>query len=134
MVLSLFTVNVWAVLVAGAAYFVTGAVWYGVFAEPWMAGIGKTRDQLQSRPIDYVVSLICEIGVVYGVAVGINAFGATGVLEAIFVAAVLWFAFSLLPAIVHYAYEERSLSLLLVNKGYDFVGMVVAATILSVWV
>lgn len=134
MVLSLFTVNVWAVLVAGAAYFLTGAVWYGVFAEPWMAGIGKTRDQLQSRPIDYVVSLICEIGVAYGVAVGLNAFAATGVAEAIFVAATLWFAFSLLPAIVHYAYEERRLSLLFINKGYDLVGMVVAATILSVWV
>ena len=134
MVLSLFSVNVWAVLVAGAAYFVTGAVWYGVFAEPWMAGIGKTRDQLQSRPIDYVVSLICEIGVAYGVAVGLNAFAAMGVAEAIFVAAVLWLAFSLLPAIVHYAYEERRLSLLLINKGYDLVGMVVAAVILSVWV
>jgi hypothetical protein len=67
------------------------------------------------------------------VAVGLNAFGAMGILDGIFVAALLWFAFSLLPAIVHYAYEDRTFGLLAINKGYDFVGMVVAGIILSVW-
>jgi hypothetical protein len=128
-----FQVNVWAVLVSGVAYFAIGAVWYGVFAEPWMKGIGKTRDELQSDPIDYVLSLLAEILIAYGVAVGLNAFGAMGILDGIFVAALLWFAFSLLPAIVHYAYEDRTFGLLAINKGYDFVGMVVAGIILSVW-
>ncbi|MFW6247887.1 MAG: DUF1761 domain-containing protein [bacterium] len=130
---AVFEVNVWAVLVSGVAYFVIGALWYGIFAEPWMKGIGKSRDELQSKPVDYVLSLLAEILIAYGVALGINAFGAMTIPDAVFVAVLLWFAFSLLPAIVHYAYEDRTFSLLAVNKGYDLVGMVAAAVILSIW-
>lgn len=128
-----FQVNVWAVLVSGVAYFAIGAAWYGFLAEPWMKGIGKTREELQSDPVDYIVSLICEIGLAFFLAVGLRAFGAAGVLDGIFVAALLWFGFSLLPSIVHYAYEDRTFSLLAINKGYDFLGLVVAGIILSVW-
>jgi hypothetical protein len=130
---AVFHVNWWAVLVSGVAYFAIGAAWYGFLAEPWMKGIGKTRDELESKPTDYIVSLICEILVAYFVAVALGAFGAAGVLDAIFVGAVVWFGFSLLPTIVHYAYEDRTFSLLAINKGYDFVGIEIAAIILSVW-
>ena len=130
---AIFAVNSWAVLVSGVAYFVLGALWYGVLGEPWMRQIGRKREELESKPIDYVVSLLCEILIAFGIAVGLNAFGAQGVGDAVFVATVLWFAFSLLPAIVHYAYEDRSFALLAINKGYDFVGMVVAGIILSLW-
>jgi hypothetical protein len=73
-------------------------------------------------------------GVVYFaiVAVALNAFGARGIAEGVFVGAVVWFGFSLLPTIIHYAYEDRTLSLLAINKGYDFIGIEVAAIILSV--
>lgn len=133
MSLSVFSVNIWAVLVSGVAYFAVGALWYGLLGEPWMKALGKTSDELASNPIDYVVSLLCEILIAFAVAVGLNAFGAAGILEAIFVTTVLWFGFSLLPTIVHYAYEDRTFGLLAINKGYDLVGMIIAAIILSVW-
>lgn len=126
-------VNTWAVLVSGVAYFAIGAVWYGLFATPWMAGIGKSRDELESNPVDYLVSLLCEILIAFAVAIGLNVFGASSLPDAIFVATLLWFGFSLLPTIVHYAYEDRTLALLAINKGYDLVGMVIAAVILFVW-
>jgi len=49
------------------------------------------------------------------------------------IGAVIWFGFSLLPTIIHYAYEDRTFSLLAINKGYDFLGIEIAAIILSVW-
>ncbi|MFP4378282.1 MAG: DUF1761 domain-containing protein [Spirochaetales bacterium] len=130
---SVFLVNIWAVLVSGVAYFAIGAFWYGAFSKPWMAGIGKTAEELQSQASDYIVSLICEIGIAFAVAIGLNAFGAASILDAIFVATLLWFGFSLLPTIVHYAYEDKTFSLLAINKGYDLVGMIVASIILAVW-
>ena len=130
---AVFTVNWWAVLVAGVAYFIVGAIWYMALANPWMKGIGKTRDQIQSKTTDYIVSLISELIVAYALAVALNAFGITNVLDAIFVAAVMWFGFSLLPTIVHYAYEGRTFGLLAINKGYDLVAFIVAAIILSLW-
>lgn len=130
---AVFSVNSWAVLVSGLAYFALGALWYGLLGEPWMRQIGRTREDLESQPLDYVVALLSEILIAFGVAVGLNAFGATSVADGVFVATVLWFAFSLLPAIVHYAYEDRTFALLAINKGYDFVGMLVAGIILSLW-
>jgi uncharacterized protein DUF1761 len=130
---SVFEVKWLAVLVSGVAYFAFGAFWYGMFAKPWMAAIGKTKDQLESKPSNYIVSLVVEIVTVYFVAVALNAFGITGILDAIFVAAVVWFGFSLLPAIVHYVYDGRTFKLLVLNKGYDFVAFVIASIILAVW-
>ncbi len=130
---SVFSVNVWAVLVSGVAYFAIGAVWYMVLSEPWMKGIGKTQEDLDQNPLPYITSFICEVLIAFGVAVGINAFGATGIMDAIFVASALWFGFSLLPTIVHYAYEEKTFSLLAINKGYDLIGMIVASIILTLW-
>ena len=130
---TVFQVNLWAVLVSGVAYFVVGALWYGLLGEAWMRGIGKSREELSSDPLDYIVALLSEILIAYGIAVGLNAFGAMSIPDAVFVATLLWFGFSLLPAIVHYAYEDRTLALLAINKGYDFVGMILAAIILTVW-
>lgn len=130
---AVFSVNWWAVLVSGLAYFVSGAVWYGVFAVPWMKEVGKTRDQLNPRASDYILSLLAEVLIAFFVAVGLNAFGVTGVADAVFVGAVIWFGFSLLPSIVHYTYEDRTFSLPAINLGYDFVGIEIAAIILALW-
>jgi hypothetical protein len=119
--------------VSGVAYFGLGALWYGVFAEPWMRGIGKTRNQLESRASDYIVSFVSEVVIMYFLAVALNAFGIANVWDAVFVGAVVWFGFSLLPAVVHYAYEDRSFGLLAVNKGYDLLGILVGAIIIGVW-
>jgi hypothetical protein len=73
------------------------------------------------------------VAIAFFVAVAINAFAVVTVAEAIFVGAVVWFGFSLLPAVVHYAYEDRTFSLLAINEGYDFVGIEIAAIILAVW-
>ena len=42
-------VNYLAVLAAGGAAWILGAVWYAapVFGNAWMAGIGKTKEQVE---------------------------------------------------------------------------------------
>lgn len=129
----IFQVNGWAVLVSGLAYFAIGAGWYGLLAEPWMKGVGTSKDDLKQDARDYVLSLVCEVAIAFFVAVALNAFGVGGMLQAVFVGALVWFGFSLLPAVVHYAYEDRTLALLAINKGYDFIGIEVSAIILSAW-
>lgn len=128
-----FQVNIWAALVGGVAYFAIGAGWYMAFANPWMKGIGKKPEELESKASNYVLSLVCEIVIVYFIGVALNAFGIANIWDAILVGAVVWFGFSLLPTVVHYAYEDRTFALLAINKGYDLVGMIVAAIILGVW-
>ena len=43
------SINHVAIIVAAIVFFAIGAVWYNVFSEPWLAGIGKTVDQLMPR-------------------------------------------------------------------------------------
>jgi hypothetical protein len=76
---------------------------------------------------------VSEVVIMYFLAVALNAFGIANVWDAVFVGAVVWFGFSLLPAVVHYAYEDRSFGLLAVNKGYDLLGILVGAIIIGVW-
>lgn len=73
MAFDIFQVNIWAVLVSGVVYFVVGALWYSVFAEAWMKGIGKSREELQPKTSNYVVSLVCEVLLMYFLAVALNA-------------------------------------------------------------
>lgn len=130
---SILAVNWLAVLVSGVAYFMVGAVWYGIFAGAWMKGIGKTREELSQSPVQYILSFVSEVLIAFFVAVSLNAFATASVGDAIFVGAVLWFGFSLLPAIVHYLYEGLSFSLLAINKGYDLLGVLIGAIILQLW-
>ena len=42
-------VNHLAILVAAVVFFVIGAVWYTVLAQPWLDGIDKTVEQLMKE-------------------------------------------------------------------------------------
>ena len=130
---AVFSVNWLAVLVAGVAYFAIGAAWYGLLAKPWMKGIGKKAEELESKATDYLFSLACETIIAFFVAVALNAFGTGGVLDSLLIGAMLWFGFGLVPTIGHYIYEGRSVSLLAINKGYDLAGILIASIILTVW-
>ena len=44
-----FDVNWLAILVSVIVNMVIGGLSYGVFAKPWLAGIGKTREEIQEN-------------------------------------------------------------------------------------
>jgi len=50
-----------AVLAASVAGFATGAVWYGVFAKPWMAAAGLTDDDIQQEPTTYIFAGLLQV-------------------------------------------------------------------------
>lgn len=52
-----------AVLLAAAAGFAVGAVWYMTLAKPWMAAVGKTEDEIKSdkNPLPFIVAIIGNI-------------------------------------------------------------------------
>ena len=53
--------NYWAILVAGVANFVFEAIWYSVFMNGWLNGIGRTREWLMASGVNpnlqYLVAL-----------------------------------------------------------------------------
>ena len=53
-------INIWAVLVATAVYFVIGSLWYSPFllGKAWMKSIGKTQEELKMGPHTMIGSII----------------------------------------------------------------------------
>ena len=45
-------INIWAVLVATAVYFVIGSLWYSpsLLGKAWLKSIGKTQEELKMGP------------------------------------------------------------------------------------
>ncbi len=64
-----------AVLAAAVAGFATGAVWYGVFARPWMAAAGLTDDDIQQEASTYIFSGVLQIVMAITLAVVIAQTG-----------------------------------------------------------
>lgn len=126
-----------AVLVAAVAFFGLGAVWYNVFSEPWLNGIGKTVEQLAKdgggKPFAFAVGFLAILVMCYTLAwivhKGMQPSAGNGALTGATV------AFGLVGAMLalNYGFEARGLTLWLINAGYAFVGLVVAGAIIGAW-
>src|SRR5690606_457348 len=56
------TINWLAVIIAAVASWALGAVWYMVLADRWLAAIGKTREELNSKdPAPYIWSVVVQL-------------------------------------------------------------------------
>lgn len=72
--------NWWAILVATAAAFALGYVWYGpVFGKAWLAALGKTEEEIQPSPTPFVVSFVAALATCIVVAALMGGLGLTGV-------------------------------------------------------
>jgi hypothetical protein len=126
-----------AVLVAAVVFFALGAAWYTVFSSAWLAGIGKTVEQLMKEnggsPLPYVVGFLAVVVMCYTLAWivdrGMQPTAGNGALTGATV------AFGIVGAMLalNYGFEARGLTLWLINAGYAFVGLVIAGAIIGAW-
>jgi predicted ferric reductase len=49
-----------AVIISAVVNMIIGAVWYSVITNPWLEGIGKTREWANEnqRPADYIIAFV----------------------------------------------------------------------------
>ncbi|MEL6550814.1 MAG: DUF1761 domain-containing protein [Pseudomonadota bacterium] len=115
-----------SILVAALAGFIFGAVWYSIFAKPWMAASGVAtvddRPANQKDPAPYIISLV---SVVLVAGMMRHMFDASGVEDALrglgygaglgaFIAAP-WLA-------TNYGFAGRPFRLTLIDAGYAIGG------------
>lgn len=127
-------VAVWA---AGIAQFILGAGWYTALSKAWMAGIGKTREQLMAEhgnsPLPYIIALIAALVVAYTLAWLLPRLGAQSAAGGAKVGALLGLSLIGTTLAQSYGFEVRPLSLWLINAGYMTVGMAVMGAIVGHW-
>jgi hypothetical protein len=124
-----------SIVVAAIVVFILGAVWYTALADAWMAGIGKTREQLMqagSPALSYGLGFVAILVMCYLVAALLARVSATGVASGARTGALA----GLLPAAciaLNYAFEMRPVSLWVINAGYAVVGLAIAGAIIGGW-
>ncbi|UYN98690.1 MAG: DUF1761 domain-containing protein [Devosia sp.] len=115
-----FAVNWLAVILATVGSFAFGAVWYMVLANPWLAAIGKSKDEIDSKDVTpFIWSAIVLFVIAYFIALLTPAvMGETNVANGLLLGAHMWLGFILTSMILNHRYEGRSWNLTLINGGY----------------
>lgn len=122
-----FHVHWTTVIVATAAYFVLGAIWYGVLAGPWLRSIGSSREEVKADDTRwiYAVQLVSTFVMVLLASYVLHDAldvddAATGLLGGALLGVI-----ASLAASGDFLYEKqrRNVTLFAINSGYRIVGM-----------
>ena len=129
-------INFLAVIVAVVIQFAAGAAWYGVLSAPWLAAVGKTREEIPQGKNAMTAYLIALIGSVIGIlalATIIQAIGADSLLEGLLLGLTVGVGFVATSLAAQYSFEGRPLKLYFINAGYPVLMLAIAGSILGVW-
>jgi len=123
-------INYLAILIAAVAGFAFGAAYYVTLSRPWLAAIGKTKEELaaagKGSPVPFIVSIIALAIMAWTLAGIMGHLGAgqvtvkNGIISALFV----WLGFVITTQSVNYAFGQRK-PMLTVIDGIHWLGVLV---------
>jgi len=128
--------NYAAVFIAAVAYWLLGAVWYGVlFSKPWMALENITMEQAKSmNPVlPYVITLVLNLLIAYLLAQICIWRNASTAGRGASVGVLIWIGFIGPITYTTYMYEMRPKELFAINQFYPLAGLVLMGTIIGAW-
>jgi len=129
--------NHFAVIVSALIFFAIGAGWYNVFATAWLAGIGKTMEDMTRQgggsALPFVVGFVAILVMCYTLAWLIGRLGAQSAAAGARTGAAVGIGFIAAMLALNYGFEARSITLWLINSGYALVGLVIAGAIIGGW-
>ncbi len=131
-------INLLAVLAAAVVEVVIGAVWFNApfaFSGPWLAGIGKTTEQVaeDASPLSIVAAVVGAVITALVMAVVIGWAGADTAPAGLLVGLMMAIGFSANTAWIKDGFEGRPLQLTLINTGHDAVILALMGLILGAW-
>ena len=129
--------NHFAVIVAAIVFFALGAAWYTVLSGAWLAGIGKTMEQMKAETggsaMPMVWGFLAILVMCYALASLLNRLGDITWTSGAKVGAFVAIGFVAANIALNYAFENRSPTLWTINSGYVLVGLTIAGAIIGGW-
>jgi hypothetical protein len=130
--LDLSTLNWLAIIVAGVAYFLLGALWYTVlFAKPFQKYRGTIEDG--GQPLDYILTLVCDLAAALVLAIFVRLAGATTLEHGVAVGLAAAAGFAISNSFVFGIFNGVRKELWLIESGYTLVAYAVMGAILALW-
>lgn len=128
--------NYLAIFVAALAYWILGAVWFGVvFGARWMVLENITEAQLQrmNPAFHYVISFLLDILIAFVLSQICLWRSANTAGRGAAIGVLLWVGIVGPMTWTNYMYEMRSKELFAINEFYPLAGLVLMGTILGAW-
>jgi hypothetical protein len=128
--------NYAAIVVAAIAYWLLGAVWYGVlFAKPWMELEHMSMEQAKSmNPVlPYVITFVLNLLIAYALSQVCLWRNANTVGRGAAVGVMIWIGIVGPITFTTYMYEMRPHTLYAINEFYPLAGLVLMGAILGAW-
>ena len=126
-----------AVVVSAIAYWLLGAVWFGVvFGKPWMALEHITEEQARSMPnpwLPYVISILLNLLIAFVLAQLCTWRSANTASRGAALGILVWIGFVGPITYTTYMYEMRPSALFAINEFYPLVGLCLMGAILGAW-
>jgi hypothetical protein len=129
--------NYLAILVAAIANFLLEAGWYSYFRQPWLEGIGRSREWLMNQGVSpalqYGVALLASAVVAAAISSFTQISGTQTAIRGVKAGAWLWIGFVIPIWATEYAFEVRPYGLLAINTGCWLLGMILMGAITGAW-
>lgn len=130
-------INYWALLLAAVVGFVTGGIWYQLFATPWLAANGLNAENLRGPgqrshlPMLYAFIATLVMAWVLGGVMGHLGPGQVTVKNGIISGAFCWAGFVITTMVVNNAFAKRKPVLLLIDGGYWLLVLVLMGAVIG---
>ena len=124
-------INYLAVLIAGVAGFLVGWGWYAALGKPWMAALGKTKDDLKPTPLPYILAFAALLVMSYMLAGVIGHLGDLTVTRGIVTGFFCWLGFVVTTMAVNHGFQGASPMLTAIDGGHWLAVLVVMGAIIG---
>ena len=126
------------VIVAGLAGWVFGAIWYSVFAKPWMAASGvettpEGKPANQKNPLPYLISITCAVIVAATMQYAFNMLDITTFAKGLTSGLGIGLCFAAPWLATNYGFAGRPFALTLIDGGYATFGSAVIGAVLTLF-
>lgn len=117
-------INWLAVIAAGIAGWLIGAVWYSLWSKAWIAAQGKTTESIKqeqaakSALVPFVLVFVANLimaAMLYGIMTHVGPFT---VRSGMISGALIWFGFVITAMVSNYAFQGRKPMLAVIDGGY----------------
>ena len=126
-----------AILVAAIASFLFEALWYSIFLNDWLVGIGRTREWLMSSGVSpalqYGVAIVCAVIAAAVLSIIIQSSGEHTARRGILCGALIWLGFVATSWATEYIFEVRSLQIYAINAGFWLFDLMLIGAIVGAW-
>ena len=132
-------INYLAVLVAGAAAFALGGLWYSpiLFAKPWVKAHGFTEERIKEMQAGaakaYAVAFICQLLIALAIAVINGYMNMDRCVQGLKLGALIWGGFAMPLGLMANMFSDKKITVFYIDTGYQLVYLLLIGSIITVW-